>query len=216
MARARSVNEMMAMKHRTIPFSKPWADAFGAPGWTGMWFVWGKSGSGKTSFMLQLCKELCRHFKGVYNSLEEGASVTIQNAIKQHDMMSVNSRLSFLDAEPMDELSARMDKRMSPHFYIIDSIQYTGFNINTLHDFVAAHKNKLIIFVSQTRGEQPAGRTAEKAKFDAALKIWVEGFRAKSHGRTFGSVGYYDVWPERAREYWGSKKRKITPTNEIL
>lgn len=209
MARALSVNEMMAIKHRTIPFSKPWADAFGAPSCTGMWFVWGRSGSGKTSFMMQLCKELCRHFKGAYNSLEEGTSVTIQNAIIQHNMMSVNSRLVFLNAEPIDELSARMDKRMSPHFYVIDSIQYTGLNANTLRDFVEAHKNKLIIFTSQVRGEQPAGRPAESAKFDAALKIWVEGFRAKSHGRTFGSVGYYDVWPERAREYWGDDKKMI-------
>lgn len=207
---------MMAIKNRTIPLSKPWADAFGAPGWTGVWFVWGRSGSGKTSFMLQLCKELCRHFKGAYNSLEEGTSVTIQNAIRQHNMMSVNSRLSFLNAEPIEELSIRMNKRMSPHFYVIDSIQYTGLNIDSLRSFVDAHKNKLIIFVSQTVGNIPAGRTAQKAKFDAALKIWVDGFRAKSYGRTSGPVGYYDIWPERAREFWGDDKNIITPTNEIL
>lgn len=211
------MKEIAAKKNRTIPLSKPWADAFGAPGWTGVWFVWGRSGSGKTSFMLQLCKELCRHFKGAYNSLEEGTSVTIQNAILQHNMTSVNSRLSLLDAEPMDELGARMDKRMSPHFYVIDSIQYTGFDINSFHDFVNAHKNKLIIFVSQAKGNMPMGRTAESAKYDASLKIWVEGFRAKSHGRTHGPTGYYDVWPERAREYWGDNNSNIiTPTNEIL
>ena len=40
--------------------------------------VWGKSGNGKTSFVLQLCKELTRYGKVAYDSLEEGSSLTMQ------------------------------------------------------------------------------------------------------------------------------------------
>jgi len=33
----------------------------------------------------------------------------------------------------------------------------------------------------------------------------VEGYRAFSKGRTFGELGYYTIWPERAEAYWGVK-----------
>lgn len=201
------MKEVMAKRERTIPLEGAWADAFGEPGWTGVWFVWGQSGSGKTSFVMQLCKELCKHFRGAYDSLEEGASLTIQRTIREHNMEQVNSRLMLLDREPMAELEERMNKRMSPHFYIIDSFQYTGFSIKQYFDFVNAHRNKLIIFISQAEGTKPSGRTAVRVQYDASLKIWVEGFRATSNGRYFGPVGYYDVWPERAREYWGAKMK---------
>lgn len=190
-----------------MDLSAEWAAAFGAPATTGVWFVWGQSGHGKTSFVMQLCKELCRHYKGVYNSYEEGTSLTIQRAMREHNMESVNARLSLLDGEPIADLSARMSKRMSPHFYVIDSFQYTGLSVQEYFDFIGAHRNKLIIFISQAEGRKPKGRTAERVLYDAGLKIWVEGFRAWSKGRFFGERGYYDVWAERAREYWGEQTR---------
>ena len=64
---------------------------------TGVWLIWGKSGSGKSSFVMQLCKELCRHYKGIYNSLEEGISLTLQNNIRTNHMSEVNSRLAFVE-----------------------------------------------------------------------------------------------------------------------
>lgn len=97
---------------------------------TGVWLIWGKSGSGKSSFVMQLCKELCRHYKGIYNSLEEGISLTLQNNIRTNRMSEVNSRLAFVE-ESIEELNERMTKRMSPHFYIIDSLQCTGLSPKT-------------------------------------------------------------------------------------
>ena len=48
------------------------------------------------------------------------------------------------------------------------------------------------------------GRLAVDIKFDADLKVWVEGGRAMSEGRYIGSVGYYDVLQQKARQYWGA------------
>ena len=39
--------------------------------------------------------------------------------------------------------------------------------------------------------------------YDASLKIYVEGFRAFSKGRFFGSVGHFTIWDEGAVRYWG-------------
>lgn len=209
MARALSIKEAGAKKYKLIPFDGVWADAFGTPESTGVWFVWGRTGHGKTSFVMQLCKELCRHYKGAYNSLEEGVGYTMQESLKKHGMISENKRLVLLDREPIEELGERMDRRMSPHFYIIDSFQYTDLSFAKYREFVNKHRNKLIIFISQADGTRPKGRTADRVYFDAAQKIYVEGFRAFSNGRSFGKIGHYDIWQEKAQEYWGGANSTI-------
>ena len=55
----------------------------------GVWFIWGSSGNGKTSFVMQLCKQLTRFGRVAYNSLEEGDDVTMQNALIRFGMKSV-------------------------------------------------------------------------------------------------------------------------------
>lgn len=54
--------------------------------------VWGNSGNGKTSFVMQLCKYLCRFGRVAYNSLEEGASLTMKNTLIEFGMAEVNRR----------------------------------------------------------------------------------------------------------------------------
>lgn len=85
MKRAISVSELLAMKKQTYKLSDEWREAFGEPERNGVWFVWGRSGSGKTSFVLKLCKELCRFGRVAYDSLEEGSSLTMKNAFIRGD-----------------------------------------------------------------------------------------------------------------------------------
>ena len=68
---AKGVRELLSMKFDTLPFEGKWHDAFGTPERCGVWIVWGKSGRGKTSFVMKLCKELCKYGRVVYDSLEE-------------------------------------------------------------------------------------------------------------------------------------------------
>lgn len=208
MARALSVNELKAKKFESIRLSDPWHETLGLIPPTGIWFIWGQSGSGKTTFTLQLCKELCRYYKGIYNSLEEGISMTLQRKLRTTHMEEVNSRLAFVE-ESMDELGERMSKRMSPHFYIIDSFQSADMSLAYFKRFIKEHKNKLIIFISQIEGNKPAGRTAKKALFEASQKFYVAGFRAWNRGRSENEETkkqYYEIWPERAHAYWGKQE----------
>ena len=89
MGRALSVNEVLNQKKQTFPFEGKWADAFGQPEKTGVWFIWGNSGNGKSSFVMQLCKELCKYDRVAYDSLEEGDSLTMQQSLIRHGMASV-------------------------------------------------------------------------------------------------------------------------------
>lgn len=49
---AKGVREMLSMKFDTLDFKDTWHDAFGTPERRGVWFVWGNSGNGKTSFVM--------------------------------------------------------------------------------------------------------------------------------------------------------------------
>lgn len=202
---AKGVREVLGMKYETMDFDGPWLDAFGRPERRGVWIIWGNSGTGKTTFALQLCKYLCRFGKVAYDSLEEGACLTMQNAFRREGMMEVNKRFLLIDNENMEELSVRLKRQKSPDIMVIDSFQYTGMNYRQYIEFKERHRRKLLIFISHADGKLPNGRAAKSLMYDASLKIYVEGFRAFSKGRFIGPIGHYDIVPEKARTYWGEE-----------
>ena len=69
MKRALNVRDILNKKYDVFPFEGKWKDAFDTPEVRGCWFVWGNSGNGKTSFVMQLCKELCKYDRVAFNSL---------------------------------------------------------------------------------------------------------------------------------------------------
>ncbi|MGV3705422.1 MAG: hypothetical protein ACO1NU_08590 [Arcticibacter sp.] len=204
--RALSVSDLLAKKYKTIDFEAEWYGAFDTPETTGVWFIWGNSGNGKTSFTLQLCKELTRFGRGAYNSLEEGDAKTMQSAFLKAGLASVKRKLLLLN-EPIADLDERLLKQKSPWFIVIDSFQYANLTFEQYLEFKRKHKNKLIIILSQAEGKQPSGRTARKVMFDASLKIWVEGYMAFSKGRYIGpNGGTYTIWKKGAELYHGNLK----------
>lgn len=205
---AKGVRELMSIKYDTMDFEGEWFDAFSTPERKGVWIIWGNSSNGKTSFAMQLCKYLCRFGRVAYNSLEEGASLTMRNTIIRHGMLEVNRRFLLLDNESMDELSVRLKRQKSPDIVVIDSFQYTQMTYRQYIAFKEKHKNKLLIFISHADGMMPSGRAAKSVMYDASLKIYIEGYRAFSKGRFIGPKGYYDIWPEEAERYWTKKNEK--------
>ncbi|MDD3039636.1 hypothetical protein [Bacteroides sp.] len=200
---ARGVRDVLSMKFSTLPFEGDWQAAFGTPERRGVWFIWGNSGNGKTSFVMQLCKTLCRFGRVAYDSMEEGACLTMQNTLIRFNMQEVNRRFLLLDNESIEHLSIRLKRQKSPDFVVIDSFQYTQMTYRQYIEFKEKHRDKLLIFISHATGRLPTGRSAKSVMFDATLKIYVEGFRAFSKGRFIGPLGHYDIWREEARRYWG-------------
>ncbi|ASZ11073.1 GTPase domain-containing protein [Chitinophaga pendula] len=204
--RATSPAELAQMSIPTLAFDGTFYDAFGEPESTGIWFIWGDSGSGKTSFIAQFVKYLTRFDKLVYNALEEGRSKANQRAWDRVNMKEVTGKIGLVQ-EPMEHLTVRMDKRKSAGIVVVDSAQYA--KLTKAKYFAIKDKyegKKLIIFVSHADGKDPRGSLAKDILFDASLKIWVEGYRAFTRGRSIGPKGYYDIWPEGAAKYWGENQ----------
>lgn len=203
--RALTVKEILNKKRQTFPFEGRWADAFGQPERTGVWFIWGRSGNGKTSFVMQLIEELCKYDRVAFDSLEEGDSLSMRDKLVRHGLSKVGGRLHLLNAEPIGDLQERLSKRKSYNIVVVDSFQYTQMTYSDYIKFKERNKDKLIIFISHASGSMPRGSAAVGVMYDATLKIWVEGFKAFSKGRFIGPTGEFTIWDEGAARYWGEK-----------
>lgn len=201
--RAVSVSELVARKYKVLPFTGAWLESFGEPERSGSWIIWGNSGNGKTRFALQLAKYLAQFEKVAYNSLEEGVSLSLKKAVIETGLLEVKNRFVILDKEPIEELEKRLEKHKSPNIIFIDSLQYTGFTKMKYKEFTNKFHNKLFIFISHAEGKNPEGRLGKAVRFDAHLKLRVEGYKIPAPEGRYGGKEPFIIWPEGAAEYWG-------------
>lgn len=201
MARTLSAKQVLTIKFDTIRLGGGWDECVGEIETTGIWFIWGNSGNGKTSAVVSLCKELSAFGKVLYNSREEGVSLTMQNTLRRYGMGELGSRFQLANMS-LQELDEKISQQRSPKFVVLDSFQFMGLTYKDFRAFCEKHKNKMLIFVSRTRGRQPESRAAISAMYDASCKIWVEGYKAFSKGRFVGTTGEMTIWDEGAKKYW--------------
>ena len=111
--RAYSPKEVLNMKIPRYEFSGPWLVSIGRPAKSGVWIIWGASGNGKSSFVMQLAKYLCSFDKVIYDSLEESTGLSLQMSLKRHRMKrfaaASNSR-----PRAIEQLEERLNRRGSP------------------------------------------------------------------------------------------------------
>ena len=197
--RAYSPGEVLGMKIPRFEFTGAWQASIGRPARSGVGIVWGASGNGKSSFVMQLARYLCTFGRVIYDSLEEGTGLSFQMSLKRHRMDEVRKRLIILDREPMEQLEERLQRRGSPGVVIIDSCQYSGLSSPDYKAFKERHPKKLFIFISHAEGMHPAGRTARKVEYDADVKIMVSCFKAWCKSRFMEHPGEpYVIWEEGA------------------
>lgn len=197
--RALYPTQLESKKMATMAFDGPWLALVGQPERSGSWLIWGNSGNGKTSFALQLAGYLTRFGRVAYNSLEEGISESLKRSVKINGLVGIKN-LILLDKEPLDELTERLERPKSPAIVIIDSIQYTGLNYRDYKNLRDSFRNKLFVFVSHAQGREPAGRTARSIRYDANVKIYIEGYVAYAVSR-YGGGKPYVIWEQGADNY---------------
>lgn len=213
MGRAISNKNVLAAQFETADFDGPFLASFGRPELRGAWIIWGTSGSGKTTFTLQLCKYLAGFRRVAYNSLEQGLSLSLQRAWERVEMAEAGSNIILLNKETLPELRARLSKRKSPEIIVIDSVQYlTKFYVQQFNELKEDFPDKLFIFISQadSAGKDPAGSVAKHIRYDADIKIKVEGYKAfvttRYEDPTKGEGGAdFIIWQQGANDYWAGQ-----------
>ncbi len=208
MARAISNKNVLMAKFEVANFDGVYLASFGRPELRGAWIVYGGSGSGKTTFVMQLCKYLTQFTKVAYNSLEQGLSLSLQKVWERVEMEEVGNKIILLNKESLSELRVRLSKKQSPDVVVIDSVHYWfGFRMN---DFVKLRNdfpNKLFIFISHEKAGLPDGKLAQKIRYDSEIKIKVEGYKAfvttryEDSKRGEGGEDFI-IWEQGANNYW--------------
>lgn len=200
--RAVSVDEILKKKFIEMPFEGKWEASFGVPERSGVWIIWAESGNGKTNFALQLAKYLAGFCRVAYDTLEEGARKSFKLAIILANMREVSRRFIILNREPLIALKVRLRRRKSPDIVFMDSIQYTGMTKQDYIELKEEFDKKLFVFISHADGKNPKGSLADFVRYDADIKIRVEGYKAFPTSR-YGGNKEFVIWPKGASDYWG-------------
>lgn len=179
MGRAISNKNVLTAKFEVADFDGAFLASFGRPELRGAWIIYGGSGCGKTTFVMQVCKYLTRFRRVAYNSLEQGLSLSLQKAWERVGMEEVGNRIILLNKESLKDLRVRLTKKQSPDVIVVDSVQYWhGLKWSDFTNLKDDYPNKLFIFISQERGGLPDGKLAQKIRYDSEIKIRVEGYKA--------------------------------------
>lgn len=203
MARAFTMSELINRKYDEVRLPGRMSGLIGNPDISGNWIIWGSSGNGKTSFVLQLLKAFAQAgYKCIYNSLEEADGKTLQQAAIREGMDQVTDKILALKRESLDELKERLNKRKSARIIVIDSLQYTGISYSLYKALKEEFTHKLFIWVSHADGREPAGRTARTIRYDCDVKIRIEGFIAYATSR-YGGGNPYIISEDKALEFNG-------------
>lgn len=195
--RAFSPKEVLAKTYDTLPWGGEWACAFGYPSTNETWLIHGPSGSGKSSFVMQLGRRLTEYGTVLYMSYEEGVSQSFQKRLERFKMNEVQGRFRIATADTIEELTTRLKCKKSPKFVIIDSFQASGWDYPETEALIKRFPRKCFIFISQEYKGQPMGKPAQRLKYYAGVKVRVSGYKAYCQGRFIPEPGvYYTVWAE--------------------
>ncbi len=168
--------------------------------------IWGSSGSGKSNFVYKFVKFLSEKYSTLYVALEEGHSLTTQNLINRHDLQSLSGKLKWANHETTyHTLVEYLKRKKSPRVIIIDSIQYFHITYQDYKNLKEMFPKKTFIFISHAKGKSPDGKTADKIRYDAGIKVFVDKYMAFVVSRYGGNKNYV-VWEEGAKKKWGLKQ----------
>jgi hypothetical protein len=207
MRRALTPKKILSKEYETLELSELWHKAFGEPEKKGIWAVCGHSGNGKSSFVMQLMKELSEVLgRGHMNSYEEDVRLTMKNLL---NITGMHKAKVTLIREPLEDFYQRAMQHKSAKFFVLDSVQAMRLTYKQYDMLKKIAEKKLLVLVLRADGKRPRGHLATDIWYDADLKIWVEGYVATSNGR-HNPGGKFIVWKEKAIEYHGLQSIETT------
>lgn len=184
-------------KIERIQFSGEFYEAFRKPQNKGMWFVWGTSGSGKSTFLMMLAKEFAKTEKVLYNLLEEDTNDS--DFIERVGLCQMNEVEGNFYAQQynFEQLCYKLDQRNSPKVVFIDSMTYLTKDINKYFELKQKYPDKIFVISGHAEGKNPRTEFEKSIMYDAKMKIFVTGYLAVCKGRTIGpNGGRFIVWQE--------------------
>lgn len=205
--RLMSLSNIEAIKHTYIPFTEKFTDAFGKREKGGIWIVYGKAGSGKSRFVMDLAKEFAEiGMKVMFATLEMGYCSDFKQELHNAGINRSHS-ITYTEDLTCEDLDELLSRQRSPDVVIIDSIQYFVKQYDATAEKIIElrkkYRKKIFLYISHVEGKEVEGKEAYAVKRDSFVRINVAGYRAIYVGRgKAGKTGYYTIWEEGAEKFW--------------
>lgn len=170
-----SGEEILAMQFPTISFKGDWKDHLGLPEKGFLMLIYGKPGSGKSTYAIKFADYLSRnHGKTLYVSAEELIGYTLQDKIKRNGA---------LKAKFVGELPNNLS---GWDFIFLDSAQKLGLKLSDIEKLNKKYPATAFIFIYQsTKSGEARGSQQDKHEVDIAINV-IEGTATIDKNR-FGS-----------------------------
>lgn len=140
-----SLDELKKAQFKVLPFNGTWKELIGTPEERFSLMLYGQSGHGKSHFAMQFAEYLSNNFGTVlYNSAEEGMSLTFQSKIKElkSDGLFISKHKDFASIK-------KALKSSNCKFVILDSVNHMDLtpeqveelrNLDPTRGFVSIHQ----------------------------------------------------------------------------
>lgn len=125
-----TVKELQMAQFKVLKFDAEWKSLIGCPEGNFSMMIYGVPGQGKTTLAIKLAEYLSNNFgKVVYNSSEEGISLSLQGKMK-----NINSNNFFLTTYNDFESLRKYLKKSTSKFIVIDSINHMNITSDQLEE----------------------------------------------------------------------------------
>ncbi len=199
MKKSLGIKTILGTKYESYPFEGKWLAAFGEPSKPFKQLIFGKPKNGKTSMGMQFCKYLTNFGRVYYNSMEEGNSKTMQQAMINAKMHEVpDGRFMLGDRDSLKDMMEKLKKNHA-NFVIIDSRDYIKLTTEQWKLLTTTFPRKTFILICWEQSGKPLGKYAKDIEFMVDMVTHVKNFTAITNGR-FGSGLKLVIWDRKPQE----------------
>ncbi len=203
MSKALTLNNLLKKKFKTLPFTGVFKKVFGTPTLGGLWLMFGAEKHGKTWGALLLADYLSVFEKVLYVSAEQGVDMEFQQSVKRAKLDTDNSRIQFLEYEPIEDLKIRLKRRRAPKIVVLDNLTIYNEELRArgVKALIQEFPNVTFICVAHEDRGKPYTATAAMVSKLAKVLIRVKGLTMLVSGRVPG--GTLTIDEEKARLFHG-------------
>lgn len=207
--------DMMEWKFKDLDMPQEWLEHLGEISEGFRMLIHGKSGHGKTEYVIQLAKMLAMHYGKVsLNNVEQGRSKTLQVAAKRNNLQEIPAgKFTLCDPSQrfFDNWYKRLSGRNSGRVIILDSRDAMKLTIDQFMELHIKFKHKAIIIVAW---DDPFDTNSKKIKYYCDIKVKVHNFRAKIASR-FGGNKTYTIWKNNHNAEYEKVPQVKTGSNDF-
>lgn len=197
MPKTLGVSHILNKQYRSLPLEGEWLETFGALSDPFSMLVYGHPKNGKTTFIMKFCKHLSNFGKVFYNSIEEGDSKTIQDALKRCKMDELEDGKFMLgDRYFFSDMLEYLKGSNRGRFVVIDSRDFINLTCVQFKKLKLLFPRKSFIIICWEAAGKPAGKFAKDIEFIVDVVVHVRDYKAYPRSR-FGGNKEYVIWDRK-------------------